>query len=412
MFPVFLNVNEQDEELALVRDYLINVFGMSAECLESAITPYKEKVEGDLPYVFGLAECDGRHFVFVHGYNVNYRSARGWSAEMFKRLWQAGSQSMFTAVDWYGNESQIWAGVPFLGGESLDYYINVRHALDSAPNFSPAVNALPGDKVMLAHSLGNMLVSEAAKSYLLNYTKYYMLNAAVPIEAYDGTSMAREMIEHGWTDISPEKWAARWYENFHDPADLRRDLKWKGRFAGIHHAVNCYSLTEEVLNNATTNGWGGVWSVQELFKGTSALHLAPGNYEGGWGYNGERTNLAGLLTDFAKTNVFSDTELIMSPIFRKFDNATLHQTNLISIAQTELNKVMGDGIPAVSFAAGANPIQNVLAGSIELSPDGLPYWPSKRIASQRRQWHHSDICNVAFFYVNFIFNKIVKGENQ
>lgn len=27
---------------------------MSAECLESAITPYKEKVEGDLPYVFGL----------------------------------------------------------------------------------------------------------------------------------------------------------------------------------------------------------------------------------------------------------------------------------------------------------------------------------------------------------------------
>lgn len=358
------------------------------------------------------AECDGRHFVFVHGYNVNYRSARGWSAEMFKRLWQAGSQSMFTAVDWYGNESQIWPGVPFLGGESLDYYINVRHALDSAPNFSTAVNALSGDKVMLAHSLGNMLVSEAAKSYLLNYTKYYMLNAAVPIEAYDGTSMAREMIEHGWTDISPEKWAARWYENFHDPADLRRDLKWKGRFAGIHHAVNCYSLTEEVLNNATTNGWGGVWSVQELFKGTSALHLAPGNCEGGWGYNGERTNLAGLLTDFAKTNVFSDTELIMSPIFRKFDNATLHQTNLISIAQTELNKVMGDGIPAVSFAAGANPIQNVLAGSIELSPDGLPYWPSKRIANQRRQWHHSDICNVAFFYVNFIFNKIVKGENQ
>ena len=152
--------------------------------------------------------------------------------------------------------------------------------------------------------------------------------------------------------------------------------------------------------------------MQELFKGTAALHLAPGNCEGGWGYNGEHTNLSGLLTDFAKTNVFSDTELIMSPIFRKFDNATLHQTNLMSIAQTELNKVMGDGIPAVSFAAGANPIQNVLDGSIELSPDGLPYWPSKRIANQRRQWHHSDICNVAFFYVNFIFNKIVKGENQ
>ena len=52
--PVLLNAKEQDEELSLVRDYLIDVFGMSAESLESAITPYKEKVEGDLPYVFGL----------------------------------------------------------------------------------------------------------------------------------------------------------------------------------------------------------------------------------------------------------------------------------------------------------------------------------------------------------------------
>jgi hypothetical protein len=256
-----------------------------------------------------------------------------------------------------------------------------------------------------------MLVSEAAKSYLLNYTKYYMLNAAVPIEAYDGTSMAREMIEHGWTDISPEKWAARWYENFHDPADFRRDLKWKGRFAGIHHAVNCYSLTEEVLNNATTSGWGGVWSVQELFKGTAALHLAPGNCEGGWGYNSEHTNQAGFLTDFAKTNEFTDAELVASPIFRKFDNILLHQTNLISIAQTELNKVMGDGIPATSFASGRNPISgNCVAGNIMMSPDDTLPWP--RIVDDQRKWYHSDICKLAFFYVHPIFKKIKEGDSQ
>jgi len=43
-----------------------------------------------------------------------------------------------------------------------------------------------------------------------------------------------------------------------------------------------------------------------------------------------------------------------SPIFRRFDNDLLHQTNCTSIAQTELNKVMGDGIPVISVAAGAN----------------------------------------------------------
>ena len=52
--PVLLDAKEQDEELVLVRDYLIDVFGMSADSLESVIKPYKEKIKGDFPYVFGL----------------------------------------------------------------------------------------------------------------------------------------------------------------------------------------------------------------------------------------------------------------------------------------------------------------------------------------------------------------------
>ena len=356
-------------------------------------------------------ECDGRHFVFVHGYNVDVQSARGWAAEMFKRLWQSGSQSMFTAVDWFGNDSQEWEGVPVIGGESLDYYINVRHALDTALNFSVAANALPRNKVMLAHSLGNMLVSEAAKYHLLDYQKYYMLNAAVPMEAYDEGTSAQEMIEHGWSDVDSSKWAANWYEHIPYLGDPRQTLKWRGRFAGIHDAVNCYSPTEEVLANATMNGWGGLWGAQELFKGTATLHFFPGNCEGGWGYNGEHTNLAGLLTDFAKTNEFTDVELVASPIFRKFDNSMFHQTNIISIAQTELNKVMGDGIPATSFAAGANPISdNCVAGNILMSPDDTVPWP--RIVDDQRKWYHSDICKLAFFYVHPVFKKIKEGDSQ
>lgn len=289
------------------------------------------------------SECDGCHFVFVHGYNVDCQSARGWSAEIFKRLWHAGSQSMFTAVDWFGNDSQIWGGVPIVGGESLDYYINVRHALDTALNFSAVANTLPGNKVVLAHSLGNMLVSESAKAYLLEYSKYYMINAAVPMEAYDVNAIADEMTEHGWRDVDPEKWAAKWYECIPYVGDSRCDLKWRGRFAGIHDTINCYSMTEDILENASINGWGGVWGAQELLKGTSILYLIPGNCEGGWGYNSEYMSLSGSLTDFAKTNVFSDAELMAEPIFRKFDNAMLHQTNSILISQTELNKVMGMG---------------------------------------------------------------------
>ena len=118
-----------------------------------------------------------------------------------------------------------------------------------------------------------------------------------------------------------------------------------------------------------------------------------------------------LLTAFAKTNDFTDAELIASPIFRKFDNTLLHQTNLISIAQTELNKVMGDGIPARSFAAGRNPISgNCVSGNILMSPGDTLLWP--RIVDDQSKWYHSDICKLAFFYVHPIFKKIKEGDSQ
>lgn len=355
-------------------------------------------------------ETVGPHYVFVHGYNVNDQSARGWAAEMFKRLWQAGARSKFTAVDWYGDESQLWAGVPIAGGESLDYYVNVRHALDTAQHLQAMLSGLPGEKVMMAHSLGNMLVSEAATHYGLVYTKYYMLNAAVPMEAYDSDVENVEMREHGWTDVPPTKWAANWHIRIPYENDPRCTLKWKGRFAGIDNAINCYSPTEDVLGNATTNWYGGIWSIQELYKGTAALHFIPGNCEGGWGCNSEHANLAGLLTEFAKTNDFTDAELVASPIFRKFDNDLLHQTNRITIAQTELNKVLGDGIPALSFAAGANETGGVADNyNYNSYMTNEELWPrfSRENGVKRLLWHHSDIKNMAYYFVYPLFEQLV-----
>ncbi|MBQ8112746.1 MAG: alpha/beta fold hydrolase, partial [Kiritimatiellae bacterium] len=361
------------------------------------------------------AECDGRHFVFVHGYSVDVQAARGWASEMFKRLWQAGSQSMFTAVDWYGNESQIWEDIPLVGGESPDYYVNVAHALDTAVNFAVAANGLPGDKVVLAHSLGNVLVSEAAENHLLSYSRYYMLNAALPVEAYSPETLNGEMIEHAWTNVNPRLYSANWHELFENKPDSRKDLRWRGRFVHVQNAVNCYSPTEDVLANATATGWGGIWSVQELFKGTAALHFAPGNCEGGWGFNGDHSNLLGTdLTDFAKTNEWTDAELIVSPMFRRFDDAAnLHSTNELVLAQGIASRILGDGIPATSFAAGANPLP--LSCGVEninfhdmISDTGK--WP--RRDEGKILWHHSDLKNFAYYYVYPLFIDIKTRSEQ
>lgn len=95
--------------------------------------------------------------------------------------------------------------------------------------------------------------------------------------------------------------------------------------------------------------------MQELFKGTATLHVIPGNCEGGWGYNDEYTNWLGLLPDSVKTNSYTDAQLTQSPIFRPFDDTSLHGTNVVSLTLAQKAKVLGDGIPALSFAAGANP---------------------------------------------------------
>ena len=41
-----------------------------------------------------------RHLVFLHGANVTQSGARGWAAEVFKRMWQSGMTAKFTAVTW------------------------------------------------------------------------------------------------------------------------------------------------------------------------------------------------------------------------------------------------------------------------------------------------------------------------
>ena len=221
-------------------------------------------------------ECDGRHFVFVHGYNVNPAAARQWADAMFKRLWLSGSRSMFTAVDWYGDDSQF--ATLMHGDVSPDYYANVMHAFSSASNFVAEVRALPGaNKVMLAHSLGNMLVSSAAVDHNLQYSRYYMLNAAVPLEAYDDMSTASAMSDQEWDNVPEDYIAANWYGIF-PTNDFRHTLSWRGRFAGIQNAVNCYSESENVLGNTSVGQLtftGGEWKMQELAKGTTTWHALP-----------------------------------------------------------------------------------------------------------------------------------------
>ena len=371
------------------------------------------------------SESDGRHFVFVHGYNVNAEAARVWANQMFKRLWVAGSRSMFTAVDWYGDSSQYFSLI-YMDTVSPDYYANVMHAFATASNLVDTVASLPGtNKVMLAHSLGNMLVSSAAVDHNLQYDRYYMLNAAVPMEAYDVDSSTSNMVDSAWSNV-PENYRASGWSNLYDNTnDFRRLLSWQGRFAGIANAVNCYSPTEDVLENASEHGYGSSWAKQELFKGTAVWHGLNTvlffndsvSCEGGWGINtyyaanpSYYIPLVGL--DASVSNLTREA-VIEHPLFTPFraESDAMHSTNLFTIADADYRaqlraKFLGDAIPATSFAAGANEISgNAVCGNINYADCRSGTWPIGE-----GKWRHSDIKNVAYFFNWKLFKLIINSD--
>ena len=70
-------------------------------------------------------------------------------------------------------------------------------------------------------------------------------------------------------------------------------------------------------------------------------------------------------------------------------------------------RILADGIPALSFAAGANPLASMVVGNIDYASCKSTPWPR-----DEGQWFHSDIKKVAFRFVHKFFKKLVNEETQ
>ena len=95
----------------------------------------------------------------------------------------------------------------------------------------------------------------------------------------------------------------------------------------------------------------------------------------------------------------------------------MHSTSLFTIADASYRdelraKMLGDAIPAESFAAGANEISGFLNHNMQTeTPNG---WPEQRERKTStgviRQWLHSDVKDISFYYVYQLFEKITTEE--
>ncbi len=357
---------------------------------------------------------------------------------MFKRLHQLGSKAKFVGVTWDGDTAP-------------DYHEAVYRAFRTSEHVGSVLNKYTGLTVA-AHSLGNMVISNAIENHDFDPDRYFMLNAATPIEAYSATQtsnssgnvdMNEHLTEHDWKPYEDELFAANWYQLFPPDAD-EKDLTWKDRFSNVSdRAYNFYSPGEDVVQNAgsdesiTAAIWQiilntateltleeslaiNAWTIQEIVKGgkfTPAGVLVQA--DGGWKFNYYPPSLAGGSTPagYWKSNfpnildpwrmytpteaaAISDADLIEVPFFN-----FVPDDHDFSDQDTQWH-LLAESIPAMSFAAAANAVDGVQANFDMMQQTNE--WPQSRLNSIRnRDWLHSDLKNISLNYVLPMYEQMI-----
>ena len=356
----------------------------------------------------------------AHGFLVPRDQARGWASECFKRLYQSGMSAKFCGVSWNAN-----------AGTKADYYLNVQNARDTAVELAPIVNAIPGDKVWMAHSLGNMLSAYAIADNGMGVDKYFALNAAVPSEAYDVAMVDEKdssdnyMQHANWTGYSNRTWSATWHKLF-PTGDDRARLTWRNRFTNVLERTQLYnfwSSGDEVLEIATdgaptvaeliwsvVNPWSDgdprqyVWHKQELYKGRNIIY---GTGWAGWGFEYPTWQTA------AGANASTDATLRQYPIFERDPSYMFNSV----ISQANVDNILIKGIPALSppigreaitidpnFPSSFNYDMNAeYLDSEKFRPNG---WPVDGTYGNR--WLHSQLIYVAHHYVHKLYEKFIE----
>jgi hypothetical protein len=410
----------------------------------AAIKKPGRRTQTDEPAGLPDAETNGRWVVLIHGYNVPGEGARGWHAETFKRLRVLGSNARFVGVTWNGDTG-------------LDYHKAVYQAFQTGDAIPGALGFLdPGRTLLVAHSLGNVVACQAVQKGLTP-AHFFMLNAALPIEAISGevgiSDQAKEMTEALWRAYPRRLFASDWYRS-HPLTDQRRTYAWTNAFARarlIGGLTNSYSAGEDVTNcpremtsaSVLTTLWSGravdygVWKTQELLKGVgwsrSLGAIAMERSEAGWGFNpawrgrfvpNPASKAAGgyyekLPPELA--SALTADQLRKDPFFAPLKESWLHEARparlspLLDSPHIRYD-LLARAIPAMSYAAGASPIPSSgplsKLRNFDLEAHGRTpgRWPSEGHAAAvtAGRWLHSDFKNVALPFVSPLFAKMIE----
>ncbi|MBQ3342260.1 MAG: alpha/beta hydrolase, partial [Kiritimatiellae bacterium] len=358
-----------------------------------------------------------KSLVFFHGFNVTGSGAQEWADAVFKRLWLSGAKMEFYNVDWRGDI-----------GSDANYHQNASNAFVVASQLASTIAAIPGEKVVMAHSLGNMVVASMIQDHGLQVSRFLMCDSAVPSEAYypanDVSIRVPQLVHPQWEGYPTNSWASIWHWLFrNEPNDDRRLLGWPGRFSNVaQYAVNFYSTGDEILELAAVNnlwpttGIGGdntlghlSWHKQELFKGRG---IGVGMGATDWsGWNIEENWLGVNKISVAEAQTMTEADFRTNTVFYCYPSSMNQPTIPLLVRGAHLAL----GIPALTPAAGRIKFGDVRLRSqsfdcnVVLQIARPNNWPSR--SEYQGQWCHSDLKDVAYFYNFKFYEKAIEKGN-
>lgn len=417
-----------------------------------------EKSRITVPQNLPDSETVEKYIVMLHGFNNDGQVARGWHTEMFKRLYWSGSRAKFVGVSWYGFED-----IP-------NYQQNVVNAFMTAAQFGQNIVKATGNApvTILAHSLGNMVASSYLSDYHQalpaeqrpNIINYFMLNAAVALEAYLGDykqytegkqnepfDSTNEMVHTDWYGYQKRLAASEWYRLFVGTEVQRQKLTWRNRFGEMPININYYSYYstgEDVLGthtgvaglfeaatNALFNGGRYAWAFQEKWKGRALSNGLGGTTTMGWGFNRtdpiynpqnspDTTTMYGNLNEVTANSTVSDVMIKNKPFFNISIPVLVPQTlfdegfNEDLQQNFALSRLLGRAIPALTLPVGGKKGGDVITNGFIKESNTTDMndsankngWPSSRGNDGDFNWKHSDIKVVPYTYTYKIFDML------
>ena len=287
----------------------------------------------------------------------------------------------------------------------------------------------------MTQSLGNMVACEVLGQGL-HVGKYFMFDAAVATEAIDASlqdnsdDIRARYVKSSWYDYTNACWASNWYRLFEDdPTDARGRIGWPGRFTdalgNANEVYNYYSSGDEVFHETDNPPWllegmdessaNYCWQKQESQKGS---RLPGGTMYGGWRFyvynypvwSDEDNRWNTVLTNYTPAQaaaMVADGSITNNPVFnRGFEPMFDHD-----MSQDDQWLALAKYVPAVSHPVGGNAVLRNNEDHDLNSSEFRNGWGRKAEKDGSQPWKHSDMKDIAYFYVYKLYEQLITKGN-